>query len=455
MIIRSLRWRLAVAMTVIVAAMVVVAGVYSSLTVKYEFDRFLTEQRRIDVSGATAIIRDGGRARLAQSVERAGRTYDVRVLVVGEAGELLARHPPELARFSVVRRADGSVELTSRDGGAVESLVLRGAGQRLEGIGTVYFLPRPPNDARQSFRLSIDRWLLAGLGLGAFLAVAVVLTIFRRVFRPVEELTAGARALAGGRLDTRVPVRGTDEIAELGGAFNAMAEALERNERTRRNMVTDVAHELRTPLTNIRVQIEAAQDGVIDADAALLASIEEESAILARLVEDLQQLSLADAGQLRLEPVEGRVVEIVERALSGLATHARTVTCDVAPSLVVRVDMRRIVQVVRNLVVNAIAHAESRIHVSATGEGDRVVLRVEDDGPGVPPEHVDRIFDRFHRADASRSRTTGGAGLGLAIAKQLVELHGGTIAYERPAFVVMLPAATLFPPGDGPGADPV
>ncbi|MGN6183142.1 MAG: ATP-binding protein [Thermoanaerobaculia bacterium] len=263
-----------------------------------------------------------------------------------------------------------------------------------------------------------------------------MLTIFRRVFRPVEKLTGGARALASGQLDARVPVRGDDEIAELAQAFNTMAEALERNERARRNMVSDVAHELRTPLTNIRVQIEAAQDGVIDADAKFLESIEEETSILARLVDDLQQLSLADAGQLRLEKTHVPVIEIIERALSGLPTHEKSLTHDVDDALELFVDTRRIVQVVRNLVVNALAHATGRVHVSAHRNANTIEIRVEDDGPGVAPEHAERIFDRFYRADESRSRVTGGAGLGLAIAKQLVELHGGVIRYEKPAFVI-------------------
>jgi len=126
----------------------------------------------------------------------------------------------------------------------------------------------------------------------------------------------------------------------------------------------------------------------------------------------------------------------VERAITGLAFPG--LTRDVPAGLVVRVDARRMVQVLRNLLVNAIAHASHTVHVSASGNE----IRVADDGPGVPPEHVERIFDRFYRADASRSRTTGGAGLGLAIAKELVELHGGTITYEKPAFIVRCPVSS-------------
>ena len=438
MIVRSLRWRLAIAMMLILASMIVAAGVFSSITVKHEFDRFLVTQRKNDARAAMELIREGGRARLAESIERASRAYGMRVIVFGERGGIVARYPHDLDRYGILRRPNGTLELSSNDRGRVETLVVRGSGQKLAGIGTIYFIPPAPNDARQSFRISIDRWLVAGLGAGVLLAVIVVLTIFRRVFRPVEELTSGARALASGRLDARVPVRGNDEIAELAGAFNSMAEALERNERARRNMVSDVAHELRTPLTNIRVQIEAAQDGVIDADAKFLGSIEEEATNLARLVDDLQQLSLADAGQLRLERTYVPVIEIIERALSGLPTHDKTLTHDVDDELELHVDVRRIVQVVRNLVVNALAHAQSRVHVVAARDGDAVEIRVEDDGPGVAPEHAERIFDRFYRVDESRSRTTGGAGLGLAIAKQLVELHDGSIRYEKPAFIVRL-----------------
>jgi two-component system sensor histidine kinase BaeS len=217
-----------------------------------------------------------------------------------------------------------------------------------------------------------------------------------------------------------------------------MAEALERNERARRSMVSDVAHELRTPLTSIRVQIEAVQDGVMEPDAKWIASIHEDAATLAHLVDDLQQLSLADAGALRLELADVAVADIIERALNGLGAEGIAITVDVPADLTIRADARRLVQVVRNLVVNALAFASSTIAISAAASASGIEIRVADDGPGVPPEHAERIFDRFYRADPSRSRITGGAGLGLAIARQLVELHGGTIDYERPAFVVRL-----------------
>jgi signal transduction histidine kinase len=452
-------------MILIIAAVVTAAGVFSTVRVTRELNESLIEQRREKIVAALRELHSADRDSLRHAYERTGSA----ILVVDDAKNVIARYPPELESFQVKFLPSGALELTRGQAGRSESLVLLVKGNRVDGVGSVYFLP--PMQARErEYRPRGDRWLAAGLTAAALLAVVVMLTIFRRVFAPVEALTAGARALAGGRLDARVPVRGQDEVAELGRAFNSMAEGLERNERARRNMVSDVAHELRTPLTNIRVQIEAAQDGVIATDVQLLASIEEEAATLARLVDDLQQLSLAEAGQLRLELAEVAVAELVERAVSGLIgaqdaraqgaggrgqeNEARTpdvspvpralpsAPCitDIPPDLIVRADARRMVQVLRNLIVNARMHAVSTIAISAARRENTIEIRVSDDGPGVSPEHAERIFDRFHRVDESRSRTTGGAGLGLAIARQLVELHDGRIWYERPAFVIALPA---------------
>jgi signal transduction histidine kinase len=432
---RSLRWRLVLATALIIAAIAGAAGLVSSFTVKRELSRFMLEKTRADAHAAMLVFRET--PNVDEAMRRVHAQYGIRVIVVDDRGVVVARYPPELADYRVTVLPKGGLELRRTTNG-LEVIRVLGMAERVPNVGTVYFLP--PREARTEpgLRIQIDRWLIAGLGAAALLAVAVMLMIFRRVFRPVEALTSGARALAGGKLETRVDVRGHDEVAELGRAFNSMAEALERNERARRNMVSDIAHELRTPLTSIRVQIEAVQDGVLEPDAKWIASIEEDAAALAHLVDDLQQLSLADAGALRLEVAEVRVAEVIERARSGLSRPGIAVIHSVDPELVVRADARRLVQVVRNLLVNALVYAGSSIAVSAARVGEVVEIRVADDGPGVPDEHAERIFDRFYRADPSRSRSTGGAGLGLAIARQLVELHGGTIRYERPAFVIRL-----------------
>jgi len=450
--IRSLRWRLVLATAAIIAALAAGAGFLSSVTVKREFERYLVTQRKNELVTAVDALRRG------DPPARVHEQFGVRMIIVDDAGRVIARHPADLARFEIELLPNG-IKLRSK----TERFSLHGNARRINGLGRVFFLP--PEDARGegTFRTSIDQRLVAGLTVAAVLAVAVMLTVFRRVFAPVDALTKGARALADGRLDARVPVRGRDEVGELAAAFNHLAESLERNERARRNMVSDVAHELRTPLTNIRVQVEAVQDGVLTADAAFLHSVEEEVTSLSRLVDDLQQLSLAEAGVLRLDRSEVQIADLIERAVSGIAIP---VTREVE-DFTVHVDPHRIVQVLRNLLVNASTFAQSSIHVvsrtagvppaehAASRRGSETLpaqpagtpavrwieIRVSDDGPGVPPEHRDRIFDRFHRADASRSRTTGGAGLGLAIAKELVELHGGTIRLEGAnTFVFTLPS---------------
>jgi two-component system sensor histidine kinase BaeS len=266
----------------------------------------------------------------------------------------------------------------------------------------------------------------------------------------VEALSAGARALAAGRLDARVPATRRDELGELARSFNAMAEALERNESVRRDLVSDVAHELRTPLAGARASIEAAQDGLVPADAAFLASLQDDVGALTRLVDDLQQLALAQAGALRLQtedvPLAGLLGRVLDAVRPEAARRGLSLRADVPAGLAARADEGRLSQVVRNLVANALVHARSEIVVSAAERDSLVETRVADDGPGVPPEAAPRVFDRFFRADASRSRATGGTGLGLAIARQLAALMGGTLTLEnRPGagatFVLTLPRA--------------
>jgi len=434
MIVRSLRWRLVLATLAIILAVVAASGVFSSVTVKREFDRFLIAQRLETHERALEIFRT------TRDLRRVYAETHLRTVVFNDRKQIVARSP-ELESSSISMLDDGGIRIERRRGGVAEAMKLKGISHRIEGLGTVYFIPsdeQPPQ--LPAFQTNVNRWIVISLALTVFSVVVVMITAFRRVFGSVEDLTRGAQALAGGRLETRVAVRGDDEIGRLAQSFNAMADALERNERARRNMVSDVAHELRTPLTNIRVQIEAVQDGVLEADAKLLASIEEDAATLARLVDDLQQLTLAEAGQLRLEIAEASVRELVERALPA---SRLTIRCDIPDDLVVNVDALRVVQVLRNLFANAIRYAQTTIDVTATRANDRVEIAVSDDGPGVPPEHAPHIFDRFYRADASRSRTTGGAGLGLAIARELVELHGGAIRLELPSrFVVSLPSSS-------------
>jgi signal transduction histidine kinase len=219
-----------------------------------------------------------------------------------------------------------------------------------------------------------------------------------------------------------------------------MASDLERAERLRRSMVADAAHELRTPLSNIRGQLEAVRDGVIKPDADTISSLNEEAVLLSRLVDDLQELSLAEAGELKLNRQTEDIARLIEQAVVAQQTQAATkgisVSADLPDKLPpVSIDPYRIGQVLRNLLENAIAHTGTggTITVSARQQGNYIEVAVVDTGEGIPPEDLPNIFERFYRVDKSRARATGGSGLGLTITKRLVEVHGGKIeAHSEP-----------------------
>ncbi|HEX6031249.1 MAG TPA: ATP-binding protein [Tepidiformaceae bacterium] len=300
---------------------------------------------------------------------------------------------------------------------------------------------------------TLNRNLAIAVGAFSLTAAVIAFALSRRILGPVESLTGAARRLEGGDLKQRVDIRSRDEIGELGHAFNAMAESLERNETLRKQMTSDVAHELRTPLNNISGYLDAITDGVVEPDERVITSLQEESALLVRLVGDLEQLSLADAGQQQLFPERLAMEELISRAVDGVAKRAASksiaVTTDYASRIpAVDADRGRMGQVLRNLLENAVTHTPEggSIAVSLRASQGIVSVSVTDSGPGIPAQHLPFIFERFYRADRSRARATGGAGLGLAIVKQIVESHGGTVRAENATsggarLTVSLPAA--------------
>ena len=321
-------------------------------------------------------------------------------------------------------------------------------------VGALYLDPMSGAERPDTiFLAAVNRSVLFGALIAGLAAVAVTLALSSRILRPVERLTEAAQRMEKGDLTVRVPVTSQDEIGKLAHTFNSMAGSLAQHEQLRRNMVTDVAHELRTPLTNLRGYLEAARDGLLAPDGALVDNLYEETMLLSRLVADLQELAQAEAGQLTLLRQPASLAGIVEQAAAILRPQANakglTLTVDLPPDLpLVDVDPERVGQVLRNLLNNAAAHTPRGGEVAvAARSGDReVAVSVRDTGTGIAPEHLPYVFDRFYRADKSRARQTGGAGLGLAIAKQLVIAHGGSISVESApgqgaTFTVTLPIA--------------
>lgn len=272
-------------------------------------------------------------------------------------------------------------------------------------------------------------------GLGAALVAGVVGYILAlRIARPLQSLTSAAGRMAQHDLTARVPVEGTDELAVLGTEFNRMAEQLGRQEQLRRTMVADVAHELRTPVAILRSQFEAIQDGAAEPTVETLLPMHDEVLRLTRLLDDLQVLSLTDAGQLPLSRRPIDPAELAENAAGAFraAAAGKEITFEartIGTPPAVMADPDRIKQVLLNLLGNALRHtpAGGTIQLEVSAAAAEVRFTVIDTGEGIHPADLPHLFDRFYRGDKSRSRGGGGSGLGLAIAKGIAESHGGTV----------------------------
>ncbi len=290
--------------------------------------------------------------------------------------------------------------------------------------------------AQQAFIASANQALLLVVIFSGVAAMAMLMTLTHPGLSMIEELTTAAKQLATGSLDQRVQIRSADEIGELARSFNHMADTLERNEQLRSNMVNDIAHELRTPLSNVQGYLEGLRDGVITPSVTLFANLHDEAALLTRLVNDLQTLTLAEARELNLNRQATHIRSIIDRSVNSANNDAQyaTITAESSSNLPqVYVDAGRIQQVLSNLIENAQVHtpASGRITISAVEDSStHLRVTVSDNGSGIAPEHLPYVFERFYRADPSRTRATGGSGIGLAIVKQLVEAHGGNIWVE-------------------------
>jgi two-component system sensor histidine kinase BaeS len=292
----------------------------------------------------------------------------------------------------------------------------------------------------------------AATALGVLLIAALVMVFAgRRLVRPILALTGAAQRMTNGDHGARVPVTGRDEVARLGHAFNAMAESIQHHDHQRKAMVSDVAHELRTPLANIKGYLVASEDGVVPLDRELVTSLLEEAGLLERLVADLQDLALADAGKLRIHPELKDLSELAQQVVSAHRPAAEaagvSLVAEVTGPAPAIVDNARVRQALGNLVSNAIRFtpADGTVLVGVRRVGDGYNLTVTDNGAGIAEEHLPYLFDRFYRAEHSRSRATGGSGLGLAITKHLVEAHRGTISATSrlghgSAFTIYLPS---------------
>ena len=277
--------------------------------------------------------------------------------------------------------------------------------------------------------------LLAGAATAVVLGLIAGALLSRSLTAPLQRLAAAARAVGSGDLDRRVETTGSAEIAKVGQAFNEMTAALEEAEQLRRNLMADVAHELRTPLSVLQGNLRAILDDIYPLEKVEIARLYDETRLLSRLVGDLRELALAEAGQLGLNLQSTDAGEAIRVAVANFEPAAESgmiqLSSDVPPGLPpVMADPDRLAQVLRNLLINALRHTAKggQISVSAAAVEDAVEIAVTDDGEGIAPQDLPHVFDRFWRAEPSRSRAEGGAGLGLAIVRAIVETHGGQVS---------------------------
>lgn len=324
--------------------------------------------------------------------------------------------------------------------------------QRMEAL-----MGRDPQmliEERSSFTAAVNEVLYVAALAALVAAVTVSIFVTRRIIMPIRAMTLASHRIAAGDLRSRVSMPDPDELGQLAQSFNQMAERLEKTEQKRVELIGNVAHELRTPLTSIRSTLEGLVDGLLPADSDTFIGVQHEIARLQRLVQDLEELSRAEAGQIPLELSASDLSGMIETAAKrlrpqyegkGVALHL-----DILETLPqVHVDMGRITQVLVNLLGNALQYtpAGGSVTVSAHREDRQLCIVVRDTGIGISAEYLPFIFDRFYRVDKSRSRAGGGSGIGLTIAKHLIEAHGGRIWAESAgvglgsAFTFTLPIA--------------
>ena len=285
---------------------------------------------------------------------------------------------------------------------------------------------------RASFQDSVRTALLVAVALAIVAAVGISAVLSAQVTRPLAQLAEAARNLAGGSYGERVRVRSGDEIGRLAASFNQMAASLQANEQRRTELVGDVAHELRTPLATLDGYLEGLEDGVIQAEQRTWTLLRAETSRLTRLVDDLQQLWRAEAGQLPLRPVALEAEPVLQSAADRFHVQAaeRSITLGIdapKPLPAVLADPDRLGQVLDNFVSNALRYGPvgQEVVLRARPHGRGITLSVIDHGPGLTAEQCGQVFERFYRVDPSRSRALGGSGIGLAVARALAGAMGG------------------------------
>jgi two-component system, OmpR family, sensor histidine kinase BaeS len=344
----------------------------------------------------------------------------------------LALPPPTVPRLALIDAkgetvlgnaelaAEGAVKPVQVDGNTV-GWVARAPLRRLSSAAEVSFQQEQLRSA----------WVIAALAV--VLAAALALVLGRAFVRPVKRVADATHRLAAGDYATRVPVPSRDELGRLASDFNRLAETLEHNETLRRRFMADVSHELRTPLAVVSAELEALEDGVRPLTRESLASLRSEVSALGKLVDDLNQLALADVGALAYRKRRVDLAPLLQQALESyrdrLAERRLAIETALARDTIVFGDADRLLAMFRNLLENSARYTDAggRLRIATRRDGERVIIDFDDSAPGVPADALPHLFERFYRVDASRSRANGGSGLGLAICRSIAAAHDAEI----------------------------
>ena len=374
-------------------------------------------------------------------------------------GKLIVRRTSIIGPFALADN-DGNVVVSTEEnrvGTELSESEIAGSIPLLhegEKMGMLYLSEQGSalDPAEEEFLASAKRSALMGGGIASGIALLLSALLISQVSSPLRLLSRATERIAHGDLTQRVKLKARDEFGQLGRSFNRMIDNLSRSESIRQTMTADIAHELRTPVTIIQGSLEAILDGIYKPTAESIAPVYEETLHLGKLIDDLGDLALAEAGELHLDKEQTDLLALVHQVTDTVSS-----SFDLVPTLHVKaegplpkvlVDKKRIHQVMANVLTNALRHTapDGDIWVDISQEGEEVELRVTDSGSGIPEADIPHLFERFYRGDEARSRSAGGSGLGLAITKQWIEAHGGQVWAENSEtagarFTVRLPIA--------------
>jgi len=441
----SLRIKLLVSFFLVVAIAVGTIAYIASISATTQFDRYVSRDQaeryqRLALTFTNYYRYAGGWNQVSDLTDKVAEMYNDRFVLTDPDGKVISDTASKLENKQLASDwSNKNITLSLGD----------------YVIGQIYIKTQERSALQKTFLNSVNKSVITAAIIAGLAGIILAAFFSRNIVKPVRNLTEATRKMEEGYLDQQVNITTNDEIGTLGKAFNSLGERLKKQKELREGMVSDVAHELRNPLSNIQGYLEGLKEGLIEPDKEVFNSLHQQSLVLNRLINDLRAVNKAKAGQLKLEKKPIVLEDVVANALKSVEHKAGnqqiTLNARLPESTLVEADPERVSQVIRNLLDNALLHTpeKGRVTVHVHSNRDKAVINVVDTGVGIPASDQPHIFDRFYRVDKSRSRHTGGTGLGLTIAKEIIEAHGGAVSMKSKedvgsVFTVTLPKMDDF-----------